>query len=103
MAAEIDVAEIKLANLANLQHAQALLAQSPLLGRLSLGMSEEVADFISSLKPSQLKSLANSDILLFSFRFQSQSLDQLRSYVDGDQLAMTHLHMTAAAETGALA
>lgn len=90
--------ELKFANYQNLVLAQRLLNESPFAARQLLGIGENEAEFIQNLTPSQINKLAETDLLLFSFRFKENNLDRLKSYIDGDSLALTHLHLQSFVE-----
>ncbi|MBF4990998.1 flagellar transcriptional regulator FlhD [Methylophilus sp. QUAN] len=84
--------EISFANHQNLILAQKLLSDSPFAARHLLGISEQEANFLTSLTPSQLVKLSKADVLLFSFRFTS-NFDVLKKYIEGDDLSLTHMHL----------
>lgn len=87
--------DLQYANFQNLVLAQKLLQDSPFSARHVLGITEKEAEFITNLSPSELSRLANTDLMLFSFRFNDRSLGQLRDFIEGDNLALTHLHLNA--------
>lgn len=95
---EEKINDIKFANYQNLVIAQRMIQEAPLSARQLLGIGEKEAAFISGLTTSQINKLSSTDLLLFSFRFKENSISSLENYIDGDELALTHLHLTTFSE-----
>jgi flagellar transcriptional activator FlhD len=68
MTSEQMLAEIKEVNLAYLMLSQSLIRQDKAQALFRLGISEESADLIATLSPSQVMKLAASNMLLCRFR-----------------------------------
>jgi flagellar transcriptional activator FlhD len=68
MTSEQMLAEIKEANLTYLMLSQGLIRQDKAQALFRLGISEESADLIATLSPSQIMKLASSNMLLCRFR-----------------------------------
>lgn len=93
-----NIDEIKFANYQNLVIAQKMIQNTPLSARQLLGIGEKEASFIANLSSAQLDKLSETDLLLFSFRFKEPAINNLQDFIDGDDLALTHLHLTTLAE-----
>ncbi len=93
-----NVDEVKFANYQNLVFAQHMIQNAPLAARQLLGIGEKEASFIENLTSSQIDKLSQTDLLLFSFRFKEPSISSLQDFIAGDELALTHLHLTTFAE-----
>jgi flagellar transcriptional activator FlhD len=61
--------EIREANLSYLILAQSLVRQDKAQALFRLGISEQVADLLAALTPSQLLKVASSNMLMFRFRY----------------------------------
>jgi flagellar transcriptional activator FlhD len=68
MTSEQMLAEIREADCTDLMLAQSLIRQDKVQALLRLGISEEAADLIATLSPSQIMKLAASNMLLSCFR-----------------------------------
>ena len=68
MTSEQMLTEIKEANLTYLMLSQSLIRQDKAQALFRLGISEESADLIATLSPSQIMKLASSNMLLCRFR-----------------------------------
>ena len=68
MTSEQILAEIREANLSYLMLAQSLIRQDKAEALFRLGMSEESADMIAILSPSQIVKIASTNMLLCRFR-----------------------------------
>jgi flagellar transcriptional activator FlhD len=87
--------EIREANMTYLMLAQSLIRQDKSEALFRLGMSEESADMISTLSPSQILKIASCNMLLCRFRVDDDMVWNLltnhtASKVDND--ATTKLH-----------
>jgi flagellar transcriptional activator FlhD len=68
MTSEQMLTEIREANLTYLMLSQSLIRQDKAQALFRLGISEESADLIATLSPSQIMKLASSNMLLCRFR-----------------------------------
>ncbi len=89
------LAEIREANATYLMLAQSLIRQDKPEALFRLGLSEEAADLIGMLSPSQIMKIASSNMLLCRFRADDEMVWNLLtnhtvSKVDND--ATTRLH-----------
>jgi flagellar transcriptional activator FlhD len=89
------LAEIREANLTYLMLAQNLIRQDKAQALFRLGMSEEAADLVGALSPSQVMKIASSNMLLCRFRVDDEMVWSLltnhsTNKVDND--ATTKLH-----------
>ena len=85
------MAEIRELNLSYLMLAQQMIRQDKVMAAFRLGISQEVADLVSSLSPAQVLKLARSGMLLTRLRFDDDTiLDMLASYTKERSLAQSH-------------
>ena len=89
------LAEIREANLTYLMLAQNLIRQDKAQALFRLGMSEEAADLVGALSPSQVMKIASSNMLLCRFRVDDDMVWQLLtnhtvSKVDNDGTTKLH-------------
>jgi flagellar transcriptional activator FlhD len=83
-------------NLAFLILAKQLIAQDRESAMLTLGLERSVVDLISGLSPSQTVRMANSEMLLCSFRFDdSLLLNLLADHGRPESVAKTHAAIVA--------
>lgn len=81
--------EIGRANLLALMCAQQMVLTEPHKAAQVFGLDEQATDFIKQLTPSHIERIATSGMFAFEFRFTGKSLEFLKSYVKGDDLAIT--------------
>jgi flagellar transcriptional activator FlhD len=85
------MAEIRELNLSYLMLAQQMIRQDKVMAAFRLGISQEVADLVSSLSPAQVLKLARSGMLLTRLRFDDDTiLDMLANYTKERSLAQSH-------------
>ena len=85
------MAEIRELNLSYLMLAQQMIRQDKVMAAFRLGISQDVADLVSSLSPAQVLKLARSGMLLTRLRFDDDTiLDMLANYTKERSLAQSH-------------
>lgn len=85
------MAEIRELNLSYLMLAQQMIRQDKVMAAFRLGISQDVADLVSSLSPAQVLKLARSGMLLTRLRFDDDTiLDMLANYTKGRSMAQSH-------------
>ena len=85
------MAEIRELNLSYLMLAQQMIRQDKVMAAFRLGISQDVADLVSSLSPAQVLKLARSGMLLTRLRFNDDTiLDMLANYTKERSLAQSH-------------
>lgn len=83
--------EIRDANLNYLLLAQSMIRADRAAAVYRLGISEELAELLETLSPSQLMKIASSTTLLCRFRYDDRLiLDMLVSHTKDKPLARTH-------------
>jgi flagellar transcriptional activator FlhD len=94
--------EIREANLSYLMLAQSMVKEDRDAAIFRLGVSEEVADILARLSPAQVVRMAQSNMLLFRFRFDdSMIVDMLSDYGSGKLMAGTHAAVLMSAQPAA--
>ncbi len=91
------LAEIRDANLSYLMLAQAMLREDRPAALFRLGISEEVADIIEALSPSQMLRMASGNTLMCRFRFDDEMVwslltEHARPEEQGGERSATRLH-----------
>lgn len=81
--------EIGRANLLALMCAQQMVLTEPQKAAQVFGLDEQTSEFFKQLTPSSIERIALSGMFAFEFRFTGKSLDFLKQYVSGDDLAIT--------------
>ncbi len=85
------MAEVRELNLSYLMLAQQMIRQDKVMAAFRLGISQDVADLVSSLSPAQVLKLARSGMLLTRLRFNDDTiLDMLANYTKERSLAQSH-------------
>jgi len=94
--------EIREANLSYLMLAQSMVKEDRDAAIFRLGVSEDVADILARLSPAQVVRMAQSNMLLFRFRFDdSMIVDMLSDYGSGKLMAGTHAALLMSAQPAA--
>lgn len=93
--------EIREANMTYLMLAQSLIRQDKAEALFRLGMSEESADMIATLSPSQIVKIASTNMLLCRFRVDDDMVWNLltnhtASKVDNDSTTKLHANILMA-------
>ncbi|QSN61444.1 flagellar transcriptional regulator FlhD [Caballeronia sp. M1242] len=95
------LAEIREVNLSYVLLAQRLLREDRVLAMHRLGLSEEVAEIVSSLTPAQAVKIAASSHVLCRFRFDDHAI--LTSLADKDKrAALTQAELQVALSDAAI-
>jgi flagellar transcriptional activator FlhD len=94
--------EIREANLSYLMLAQNMVREDRETAIFRLGVSEDVANILEKLSPSQIVRIASSNMLLFRFRFDDAMIvEMLSDHGKGKQMAGTHAAVLMAAQPAA--
>ncbi|MBI5784019.1 MAG: flagellar transcriptional regulator FlhD [Rhodocyclales bacterium] len=83
--------DIKEVNLAYMMLAQNMVRSDKEAAIFRLGISEEIADILARLTPGQVLKMANSEMLLCSFRFEDSLLLDLLANHERDR-GVGHVH-----------
>lgn len=81
--------EIGKANLLALMCAHQMVLTEPQKAAQVFGLDEQTSEFFKKLTPSNIDRMAQSGMFAFEFRFNGKSLDFLKQYLGGDDLAIT--------------